>query len=116
MGASGAEPLRIEALRVFFQIAAAERSAFRAVVGNDGLAQAAQVSPAIFRKNGQWIFAGDGSSGIQARVEKLAEVFLHNVGEFLALKACDPEGRLVCAVAPPQDVDRGNWNATLREL
>ena len=74
------------------------------------------MSPTIFRKNGQWIFAGDGSSGIHARVEKLAEVFLHNVGEFLALKACDPEGRLVCAVAPPQDVDRGNWNATLREL
>ena len=34
------------------------------------------MSPTIFRKNGQWIFAGDGSSGIHARVEKLAEVFL----------------------------------------
>ena len=69
---------------------------------------------AIFRRNGQWIFAGDENWESMCRVERLAEVFLHNVGEFLALKACDPEGRLVCAVAPPNDADCGNWNATLR--
>ena len=116
LGASGAEPLRVEALRVFFQMAAAGRSAFRAIVGNNGAVQAVQISPTTFRKNGQWIFTGDGTSGIHVRVESLAEVFLHNVGESLALKACDPEGRLACAVAPPHCADCGKWNATLRGL
>jgi putative heme degradation protein len=116
LGASGAELLRSEALCVFFQMAAAERSAFRAIVGNDGAVQIAQVSPTIFRKNGQWIFAGDESSGIHVRVERLAEIFLHDIGGSLALKACDQEGRLVCAVAPPHDLDFGPWNAKLRGL
>ena len=50
------------------------------------------------------------------RVERLAEVFLHNVGESLALKACDPEGHLVCAVAPPLDADGERWNSRLQSL
>ncbi len=116
LGASGAVSLQIGALHVFLQIAAAERSVFRAIVGNDSAMQAAQISPAIFSQNGQWIFTGDANCGIHVRVERLAEVFLHNVGEFLSLKACDPEGRLVCAVGPPNDADRGNWNATLLGL
>ena len=62
------------------------------------------------------IFAGDETTGMYVRVERLAEVFLHNVGESLALKACDPEGRLVCAVAPPLDADCESWNAGLQSL
>ena len=116
LAAAGAELLQHEALRVFFQMAAAERSAFRAIVGNDGAVQTVQISPRIFRRNGQWIFAGERTSGIHVRIERLAEVFLQNVGEFLAVKACDPEGRLVCAVAPPRHADCRKWNATLREL
>jgi hypothetical protein len=50
------------------------------------------------------------------RVERLAEVFLHSMEEDLVLKACDPEGHLVCAVAPPVDEDGENWNAKVRSL
>lgn len=114
--APDAELLGIEALRAFLQIAAAERPAFCAIVGNEGAVQAARVSPAIFRKNGQWIFAADETSGIHVRLERLAEVFLHNIGESLVLKACDPEGRLACAVAPPHDADHRDWNSRLRAL
>ncbi|MGA7215712.1 MAG: ChuX/HutX family heme-like substrate-binding protein, partial [Terrimicrobiaceae bacterium] len=43
LSASGAEPLRNDALRVFVQMATAERWAFRAIVGNAGAVQAVQV-------------------------------------------------------------------------
>jgi putative hemin transport protein len=116
LSASGAEPLRVDALRVFVQMATAERRAFRAFVGNAGAVQAAQVTPTAFCKNGQWFFAGDETSGVHVRVEKIAEVFLHQVGESLVLKGCDPEGLLVCAIAPPGEADSGNWNTALRAL
>jgi putative heme degradation protein len=114
--ASGAKLLRIDVLRVFVQMATAERWAFRAIVGNAGAVQAAQVTPTVFSRNGQWFFAGDKISGVHVRAGKLAELYLHEVEEFLVLKGCDPEGRLVCAITPPDDVDRGNWNARLRAL
>ncbi|MFZ0711259.1 MAG: ChuX/HutX family heme-like substrate-binding protein [Terrimicrobiaceae bacterium] len=116
LSASGAEPLRNDALRVFVQMATAERWAFRAIVGNAGAVQAAQVTPTAFSRNGQWFFAGDETSGVHVRVEKLGELFLHEVGEFLLLKGCDPEGRFVCAITPPDDGDRGSWNARLCAL
>jgi putative heme degradation protein len=116
LDASGAEPLRIEAVRVFVQMATAEGWSFRAIVGNSGAVQIAQINPTTFRRSGQWIFAGDDISGIHLRVQKSAEVFLHNVRGCLALKACDAAGRLVCAIAPPHDPDLEDWNAKLRKL
>ncbi len=115
LSASDAETLRIEALCVFLQLTTAKRSAFQVIVGNDGAAQAVCVAPTTFCKNGQWIFAGDEMSGIHVRVERLAELYLQEIGESLALKACDPEGHLVCAVVAP-DADSGAWNAALREI
>jgi putative heme degradation protein len=116
LSASGAESLRTDVLRVMFQMASAERWAFQAFVGNDGAAQVARMSPSAFCTDGRWIFAGDETTGMHVRVERLAEVFLHNVGESLALKACDPEGHLVCAVAPPLDADGERWNSRLQSL
>jgi putative heme degradation protein len=116
LDAFGADQLRTEAVRVFMQMATAERWGFRAIVGNSGAVEIAQVNPTTFRKRGQWIFAGDDISGIHLRVQKLAEVFLHNIRGSLALKACDAEGRLVCAVAPPHNPDPEDWNAKLRKL
>jgi putative heme degradation protein len=116
LSASGAEPLRTEVLRALFQMASAERWAFQAFVANDGAAQVAGMSPSAFCTDGHWIFAGDETTGMHVRVERLAEVFLHKVGEGLALKACDPEGHLVCAVAPPLDADSESWNARIQTL
>lgn len=116
LSASGAESLQTDMLRVMFQMASAERWAFQAFVGNDGAAQVARMSPSAFCTDGRWIFAGDETTGMHVRVERLAEVFLHNVGEVLALKACDPEGHLVCAVAPPLDADCESWNSRLQGL
>ncbi len=116
LSASGAEPIRTEVLRALFQMAAAERWAFQAFVANDGAAQVAGMSPSAFCTDGHWIFAGDETTGMHVRVERLAEVFLHKVGEGLALKACDPEGHLVCAVAPPLEADSESWNARIQTL
>ena len=112
----GAEPIRIEALSAFLQLAAAERLAFLFIVGNDGAAHMVQTAPTMFRKDRQWIFAGDETSGVHLRVERLAEVFLQTVGQSLLLKACDSEGRLVCAIAPADEGDCPSWNAKLRGL
>ena len=116
LSASGAETLRAEALCVFLQLATARRSAFQIIVGNDGAAQAVRMIPTTFCKNGQWIFAGNEMTGVHVRVERLAELYLHEIGESLALKACDPEGHLVCALVAPDDADCGAWNEALREI
>ena len=112
----GAELIRIEALNAFFQLAAAERWPFLFIVGNDGAAHMVQTTPTTFRKDRQWIFAGDETSGVHLRVERLAEVFLQRVGQSLLLKACDAEGRLVCAIAPGDEGGGPSWNAKLRGL
>jgi len=116
LSVSGAEMLRVEALCIFLQVATAERSAFQVIVGNDGAVQGVRLAPTAFCRNGQWIFAGDVDSGIHVRVERLAEVYMHKVGECFALKACDPEGHLVCAVIAPDGVDVGAWNERFIEL
>jgi putative heme degradation protein len=116
LSASGARTLRIEALCVFLQAATAKRSAFQVIAANGGAAQAVRVAPTTFCKNGQWIFAGDEMAGVHVRVERLAELYLHEIGESLALKACDPEGHLVCALVAPDDADPGAWNEALREI
>ncbi len=116
LSASGARKLESEALGTLFQMIAAKRSAFQAIVGNEGTVQAARVAPTIFSKNGQWIFAGGETSGLHVRVERLAEVYLHEVGESCALKACDPEGHLVCALMATDDVDTSPWNEELQKV
>jgi hypothetical protein len=38
------------------------------------------------------------------------------IGQSLALKACDPEGRFVCAVIAAAAAELDIWNGHLREL
>jgi putative heme degradation protein len=116
LSASGAEVLRVEALSTFCQVATAERTGFQIIVGNEGAAQGVSISPTIFRRDGQWIFIGDKVAGVHLRVAKLAEIYLATIGQSLALKACDPEGRFVCAVVAGNDADLDTWNGHLREL
>ena len=116
LSASGAEVLRAEALPAFLQVATAERAVVQVIVGNEGAVQAVSIAPAMFRRDGQWIFAGDELSGVHLRVERLAEIYLHTIGGALALKACDPEGHIVCALVAADDVDLDSWNGRLREL
>lgn len=70
----------------------------------------------MFRRDGQWIFVGDKSAGVHLRVAKLAEIYLHTIDQCLALKACDPEGRFVCAVVAAAAEELDTWNGHLREL
>ena len=114
--ASGARKLESEGLCALFQMMAAKRSAFQAIVGNDATVQAARIAPTIFSRNGQWIFAGGENSGLHVRVERLAEVYLHEVGESCVMKACDPEGHLVCALMATNDGDAGPWNEELQKV
>jgi putative heme degradation protein len=114
--ASGAEVLPVEALSTFFQVATAERSSFQVIVGNEGAVQGVAMTPTMFRRDGQWIFVGDKSAGVHLRVAKLAEIYLHTIDQCLALKACDPEGRFVCAVVAAADGELDTWNKHLREL
>jgi putative heme degradation protein len=116
LSASGAARLRTEVLGVLFELVVARRSAFQVMVGNEGAVQAVCVGPTVFSKNGQWIFAGEEMSGIHLRVDRLADIYLQEIGESLALKACDPEGHLVCAVMVADDADLSVWNKGLWEL
>jgi hypothetical protein len=85
-------------------------------VGNEGAVQGVSISPTIFRRDGQWIFIGDKTAGVHLRVAKLAEIYLEMIGQSLALKACDPEGRFVCAVIAAAAAELDIWNGHLREL
>jgi putative heme degradation protein len=116
LSTSGAEVLRVEALAKFFQLATAERSGFQIVVGNEGAVQGISMTPTIFRRAGQWIFVADKVAGVHLRVAKLAEIYLQTIGQSLALKACDPKGRFVCAVIAANDAELERWNRHLREL
>jgi putative heme degradation protein len=116
LSASGAEVLRVEALSTFCQVATAERTGFQIIVGNEGAVQGVWISPTIFRRDGQWIFIGDKTAGVHLRVAKLAEIYLEMIGQSLALKACDPEGRFVCAVIAGAAAELDIWNGHLREL
>jgi putative heme degradation protein len=114
--AAGAKVLRVEALSTFFQVVTAERSGFQIIVGNEGAVQGVTMRPTMFRRDGQWIFVGDKSAGVHLRVERLAEVYLQTIDESLALNACDPEGRFVCALVVADDAELDTWNEHLREL
>jgi putative heme degradation protein len=116
LSASGAEVLRVEALSICMQLVTAKRLEFQVIAENDAAVQAVRIAPTGFCKNVQWIFAGDETSGVHVRIDRLAEVYLDEVGESLALKACDPEGHLVCALVAADETDAGAWNKQLREI
>ena len=116
LSAPGGETLRSEALSTFFQVATGERGGFQVIVGNEGAVQGVAMTPTVFRRNHEWIFVGDKVAGVHLRVAKLAEVFLQTIAQSLALKAFDPEGRLVCAVVAAAAAELDTWNGHLREL
>jgi putative heme degradation protein len=116
LSASGSEGLRSEALSTFFQVASGDQSPFQLIVGNEGAVQGVAMTPTMFRRDREWIFAGDKVAGVHLRLAKLAEVYLQTIGDSLALKAFDPEGRFVCAVVAAVDTELDTWNRQLREL
>jgi putative heme degradation protein len=116
LSTSGSEGLRSEGLSTFFQGTTGERLGFQIIVGNEGAVQGVAMMPTMYRRDREWIFVGDKVAGVHLRVAKLAEIYLQTIGESLALKAFDPEGRFVCAVVAAVDADLDAWNRQLREL
>jgi putative heme degradation protein len=73
-------------------------------VSNDGLTQSAEMRPTHLREDEEWIYAADDSCGLRLRIARLTEIFFCGSSESSdwALKAFEPEGRLVCAITPPK--------------
>jgi len=109
-------PLDPAALRHLFGSLIDARRAAHVVAGNEGCVQGAELRPEKSRESGQWIFVGGEACGLHLRHGRLAEVCLQRVHwreDVWVLKACEPEGRLACVIAPPYDIDGSAWDKFL---
>ena len=90
----------------------------RLLVGNDGLVQGAEMRPNCLCEHDDWIYLGDGGCGLQLRVGGLSEIlFRWSYGSSdWVLKAYEPEGRLICAIAPSRGIGPKDREASLVRL
>jgi putative heme degradation protein len=81
-----------------------EEISIQIFVGNDGLTQTAEMRPTHLREDAEWLYAADDSCGLRMRIARLTEIFLRGSSGSpdWALRAFEPEGRLVCAITPPK--------------
>ena len=114
----GGELLRTGALQAVFEHLIEAHQPVQVVVGNASFVQGADLLPRELRASGQWIFVGSQTSGLHLRTDRLAEVCLQRMQwqeniSHLVVKAFEPEGRLVCVLAPPRESASPNWDDRL---
>jgi putative heme degradation protein len=82
-----------------------EEISIRILAGNDGLMQTAEMRPTHLREDAEWVYLADDSCGLRVRMGRLTEVLFRRSqsSSDWALKAYEPEGRLVCAITPPPE-------------
>ena len=95
-----------------------EEISIQIFVGNDGLKQTAEMRPTHLREDADWIYAADDCCGLRMRIARLAEIFFHGSSGSTdwALRAFEPEGRLVCAITPPKESGPGERRETRIKL
>lgn len=118
-GADDAIALRPQVVREILAGMIEEEICAQFVVGNEGMVQGADMRPRSLRENGHWIFLSGDDCGVHLRLERIAEVRLLHVqwpdGGHWAVKVYEPEGRLVCVLAPPREGSGGDWDQFLLE-
>ncbi len=92
-----------------------EKRTAQFVIGNEGFVQGADLLPHAIRQDGQWIFANDEECGLHLRTARIAEVRRQRVcwrdgASNLIIRLHEPEGRLICAVAPPRFSEAPAWD------
>lgn len=95
-----------------------EEISIQIFVGNDGLTQTAEMRPTHLHEDADWIYAADDCCGLRMRIARLAEIFFHGSSGSTnwALRAFEPEGRLVCAITPPKESGPGERRETRIKL
>lgn len=105
-------------LRMLFRGMIETEVSVRISVGNDGLVQAARVRPDPLKEEGACIYLGDDESGLQLRVDRLADVSLHRslISSNWMLKAYESEGFPACTVEPARGESSEGWERLLRDV
>ena len=104
-------------LRMLFRGMIETEVSVRISVGNEGLVQAARVRPNRLKEEGACVYLGDDESGLQLRVDRLAEVSLHcslSSSNWI-LKAYEAEGFPACTVEPACGESSEGWERLLRD-
>lgn len=118
-GIEEADEVQGNALSLLLLEARKRRFPVRLMTGNEGVVQAAIMTPHRLAPSGGWMFASDDATGLHYDPETFESVVVHHLPELQdhppvsVLKCFDDRGDLCLAVAPPSPDRLGEWNSLL---
>lgn len=117
-GIEECEEVPADSLLFLLEAAMAQQIAVRIITGNEGIVQAAEMTPRRASPSGEWNFISDDCTGLHFAPDRLGSVIIHHIPEteLSVLKCFDEAGELCLSVTPPRANAIPAWNNLLRSV
>ncbi len=121
-GLEESEEVPVDSMENLLRAALEQEMPVRMITGNDGVVQAAEMTPRRICPSGDWVFVSDDRTGLHFAPANIGSVIIHHLPErssehpLSVLKCFDDEGELCLAVTPPRASAIPAWNTLLHSV